>query len=74
MHNVSPAGWSVPVNLTFKGSDIAGQIEDTKKPAGLAPCGLSGLHQTTLVIADGEFWGWRPCAFNYSVLIFNIFV
>ncbi|MFZ5358822.1 hypothetical protein, partial [Enterobacter asburiae] len=20
------------------------------------------------------WWGWRPCAFNYSVLIFNIFV
>jgi len=36
--------------------NFAGQIEGTKKPAGLAPCGLSGLHQSTLVIADGEFW------------------
>ena len=26
--------------------DFAGHIEGTKKPAGLAPCGLSGLHQT----------------------------
>jgi hypothetical protein len=31
----------------------------TKKPAGLAPCGLSGLHQSTLVIGDGEFWWSR---------------
>jgi len=31
-------------------------VSGTKKPAGLAPCGLSGLHQSTLVIADGEFW------------------
>ena len=37
-------------------SDIAGQIAGTKKPAGLAPCGLSGLHRMTLVITDGEFW------------------
>ena len=37
-------------------SDFAGQIEGTKKPAGLAPCGLSGLHRMTLVITDGEFW------------------
>jgi len=29
---------------------------ETKKPAGLAPCGLSGLHRMTLVITDGEFW------------------
>lgn len=28
----------------------------TKKPAGLAPCGLLGLHRMTLVITDGEFW------------------
>ena len=41
-------------------SDFAGQIEGTKKPAGLAPCGLSGLHRMTLVITDGEFWwSWR---------------
>ncbi|WP_282097533.1 phage polarity suppression protein [Enterobacter sp. Tr-810] len=33
-------------------SDFAGQIEGTKKPAGLAPCGLSGLHRSTLVIAN----------------------
>ena len=26
-----------------------------KKPAGLAPCGLLGLHRMTLVITDGEF-------------------
>ncbi len=37
-------------------SDFAGQIEGTKKPAGLAPCGLLGLHRMTLVITDGEFW------------------
>ncbi len=36
--------------------DFAGHVEGTKKPAGLVPCGLSGLHQSTLVIADGEFW------------------
>lgn len=36
--------------------NFAGHIEGTKKPAGLAPCGLLGLHQSTLVIADGEFW------------------
>lgn len=41
-------------------SDVVGQIEGTKKPAGLAPCGLSGLHRMTLVITDGEFWwSWR---------------
>ena len=41
-------------------SDFAGQIADTKKPAGLTPCGLSGLHRMTLVITDGEFWwSWR---------------
>jgi hypothetical protein len=38
-------------------SDFAGQIEGTKKPAGLAPCGLLGLHRMTLVITDGEFGG-----------------
>lgn len=27
-------------------SDFAGQIEDTKKPTGLSPCGLSGFHRT----------------------------
>ena len=31
-------------------SDFAKQIEGTKKPAGLAPCGLLGLHRMTLVI------------------------
>ncbi len=35
-------------------SDFAGKIAGTKKPAGLAPCGLSGLHRMTLVITDGE--------------------
>jgi hypothetical protein len=28
----------------------------TKKPVGLAPCGLLRLHRMTLVITDGEFW------------------
>ena len=42
-----------PGNFT----DFAGHVEGTKKPAGLAPCGLSGLHRMTLVITDGEFWG-----------------
>jgi len=37
-------------------SDLAGQIEGTKKPARLATCGLLGLHRMTLVITDGEFW------------------
>ena len=37
-------------------SDVVGQIAGTKKPAGLAPYGLSGLHRMTLVITDGEFW------------------
>ncbi|RFU90488.1 hypothetical protein DZA29_17545 [Citrobacter gillenii] len=48
--------------------DLAGcsrTIADTKKPAGLTPCGLLGLHRMTLVITDGEFWwSWRelnPC-------------
>lgn len=50
---------------------FAGQVEGTKKPAGLAPCGLSGLHQSTLVIADGEFWwGWRPCNYSFNILIY----
>lgn len=38
-------------------SDFPGQIAGTKKPAGLAPCGLLGLHRMTLVITDGEFGG-----------------
>lgn len=42
-----------------------------KKPAGLVPCGLSVLHRT---YPYHYLVGWRPCAFNYSVLIFNIFV
>jgi hypothetical protein len=44
----------------LKGSDLIsflqtdpGQIAGTKKPAGLAPCGLLGLHRMTLVIFDG---------------------
>ena len=41
-------------------SEVVGKIADTKKPAGLAPCGLLGLHRMTLVITDGEFWwSWR---------------
>lgn len=56
-------------------SDVVGQIEGTKKPAGLAPCGLSGIHRMTLVITDGEFWwSWRelntrPKLFNYLFLL-----
>jgi hypothetical protein len=37
-------------------SDFAGQNAGTKKPAGLVPCGLLGLHRMTLIITDGEFW------------------
>ncbi|MDV0591599.1 hypothetical protein RZP54_21845, partial [Raoultella ornithinolytica] len=50
--------YEVPKRFGFNefSSDFAGQIEGTKKPAGLAPCGLSGLHRMTLVITDGEFW------------------
>ncbi|EBY9723780.1 hypothetical protein D5Q25_21265 [Salmonella enterica subsp. enterica serovar Chester] len=44
---------------------------DVKKPAGLVPYGLSVLHRT---YPDHYLVGWRPCAFNYSVLIFNVFV
>ncbi|EBB8604914.1 hypothetical protein CL319_18995 [Salmonella enterica] len=44
---------------------------DVKKPAGLVPYGLSVLHRT---YPDHDLVGWRPCAFNYSVLIFNVFV
>ena len=39
---------------------------DTKKPAGLAPCGLSGLHRMTLVITDGEFWWAGVPVISYS--------
>lgn len=38
----------------------------TKKPAGLAPCGLLGLHRMTLVITDGEFWAGVP-VISYSI-------
>ena len=45
--------------LLYSG-DSSRTITDTKKPAGLAPCGLLGLHRMTLVITDGEFWwSWR---------------
>ncbi|MER3786302.1 hypothetical protein J9B06_16010, partial [Klebsiella pneumoniae] len=44
--------WSIngPKRFGFNefSSDVVGQIEVTKKPAGLAPCGLSGLHRMTL--------------------------
>lgn len=51
-------------------SDFAGQIADTKKPAGLTPCGLSGLHRMTLVITDGEFWwSWLRATPNTNCLI-----
>ncbi len=49
-----------------KGSDLMSSLQTSRdklqaqKPAGLAPCGLSGLHRMTLVITDGEFWwSWR---------------
>ena len=52
--------WSIngPKRFGFNefSSEVVGKIADTKKPAGLAPCGLSGLHRMTLVITDGEFW------------------
>ena len=32
---------------------VPGQIAGTKKPTGLAPCGLLGLHRMKLVIFDG---------------------
>ena len=50
--------YEVPKRFGFNdfSSDFAGQIQGTKKPAGLAPCGLLGLHRMTLVITDGEFW------------------
>lgn len=54
--------YEVPKRFGFNefSSDFAGQNEGTKKPAGLAPCGLLGLHRMTLVITDGEFWwSWR---------------
>ena len=41
-------------------SEVVGKIADTKKPAGLAPCGLSGLHWMTLVITNGEIWAGVP--------------
>ena len=50
---------------------FAGQVEGTKKPAGLAPYGLLGLHQSTLVITDGEFW-WSWRSLNKFLNILNI--
>ena len=38
-------------------SDGVGQIEGTKKPAGLAPCGLSGLLRMTLESSSKDFGG-----------------
>jgi hypothetical protein len=38
-------------------SDFAEQITDTKKPAGLAPCGLSGLLRMTLESSSKDFGG-----------------
>jgi hypothetical protein len=31
--------------------------QKTKKPEGLTPCGLSGLHRMVLVAIDQEFGG-----------------
>lgn len=48
---------------------------DTKKPAGLAPCGLLGLHRMTLVITDGEFWGLASLWFYlqlFDIIVFFI--
>ncbi|MFS3126001.1 hypothetical protein ACMAWD_24975, partial [Klebsiella pneumoniae] len=53
-------------------SDFAGQIAGTKKPAGLAPCGFSGLHRMTLVITDGEFC-WRSLNNSRKYLNLNCF-
>lgn len=54
---------TVYLNVYQQSPDLAGCSRtrtDTKKPAGLVPCGLSGLHRMTLVITDGEFWwSWR---------------
>ena len=69
--------YEVPKRFGFNefSSDFAGQNEGTKKPAGLAPCGLLGLHRMTLVITDGEFWwSWRelnprPNVFIYLFLL-----
>ncbi|WP_410677430.1 hypothetical protein, partial [Citrobacter braakii] len=63
----------VPKRFGFNefSSDFAGQIAGTKKPAGLAPCGLLGLHRMTLVITDGEFWwSWREL--NTRPKVYNI--
>ena len=48
----------IPIITGFRRifSDGYGRITDTKKPAGLVPCGLLGLPRTTLVIVEGEFW------------------
>ena len=53
--------------MGLKGSDLISSLRTSqdklkaqKKPAGLVPCGLLGLHRMTLVITDGEFWwSWR---------------
>lgn len=50
----------IPIITGFSRISDPGTTTDTKKPAGLAPCGLLGLHRMTLVITDGEFWwSWR---------------
>ncbi|EAA9716728.1 hypothetical protein BOR07_21890 [Salmonella enterica] len=43
---------------------------DVKKPAGLVPCGLSVLHRTY----PDHHLGWRLCALNFILLIFNILI
>lgn len=53
---VGPINGPKSFGLNKLSSDFPGQIEGTKKPAGLAPCGLLGLHRMTLAITDGEFW------------------
>ncbi|ECC9869935.1 hypothetical protein AAT96_07080 [Salmonella enterica subsp. enterica] len=62
---------TVYLNVYQYSPDLAGcsrTITDTKKPAGLVPCGLSVLHRT---YPDHDL-GWRLCALGFILLIFNI--
>ncbi|AXE00547.1 hypothetical protein F0388_15650 [Salmonella enterica] len=50
---------TVYLNVYQYSPDLAGcsrTITDTKKPAGLVPCGLSVLHRT---YPDHDLVGWR---------------
>ncbi|EEJ8590256.1 hypothetical protein YR33_002936 [Salmonella enterica subsp. enterica] len=54
--------------------DLAGCIRtttDTKKPAGLVPCGLSVLHRT---YPDHDLVGWRSLKiFLNTLILLNIY-